>query len=173
MRRLLIGFLVGVLVVALWPVLWPGQTSRNAASPLLPHLRDITGRLVIGCGFDGLVSAPTVCVDGRTVGVYIDDTTPDIRSWVAKAVTRYRLVIVARAPGQRGCPYPQPPVLCAHEWYPYQSGFAPWEWGPMPRARAYILQWLYSFDGTPPTVLERQGLLRQARRFRPKLILLY
>ncbi len=163
---------VGAVVVVL-ALLSGSAGPPNELLPPAPHLRDVTGRLIIGCGYDGAVSAPEVCRAGRVLGVLFDDSTPDIRFYVGLAELKYSFIIVLRAPGERGCPYPQPPVLCALEVYPYNSGRPAWEWGPMRRAHAYVIQWLYSFTGRPPTVRERDRLLREARAFRPRLILLF
>ena len=173
LAALTVGIVLGHLAALL--IAFPGQLSRES-SPA-PVLRDLSGRYVIGCGFDVSVSAPEVCVGVRVVGLYLDDSTPRLPYWVALAVAKYSFVIVAEGPGQWTAPAycSLPQVLCAREWYVYGDGYPSSDWGPMPKARAYILQ--YRFRGFAnrgaPTRRQFQRLLAQARRFHPSLILLY
>lgn len=90
-----------------------------------PVLTTIKGGLTIGPGFDGQCSAPYVYRAGRVVGVYIDDTTPNINKWVACAAAQYPtgIVLVAVAPDQYGLKYaPSPPVVNCFEAYAYGYG---------------------------------------------------
>lgn len=153
----------------------------------MPQLVDIDGRLTIGAYTDGECSAPVVS-ETRTsaqLGVYIDDETPNIQHWIDIAVAKYGaydptkplgdsgLVIVGISMSTPRLRFPN--VLNAQEWYPYHSGFPLWEWGTMPRSKAYILQHDFvGFRGTkPPTNLQRRLLVAAARLRRPKLILRY
>lgn len=164
-------------LTALAAIMLPQTLSRETAARM-PHLQDLTGRLVIGCAFDGTVSAPAVCEHGRQVGVYLDDSTPHLSHWVAVARQRYPhgLILIARPMGHPGCPWRG--VTCADEWYPWCSGAPAWAWGRMPSAQALILQDRYPGLGgchRPPPYTLAARLIRQARAERPKprLILIY
>lgn len=142
----------------------------------MPQLRDPTGVYQIGPAFDAECSAPIVTQYGLPVGVYIDDTTPNIAHWISVAVAKYPegVVIVAVSPGMKGLRYgPRPPVMNAYEAYIFGMG-VPWRsWLPIPRYEAYIVQ--RDYPGTvatkPPGFAKRWMLRRLLRIRRPRLIL--
>ena len=182
-RKHLAAMVVAVLVVIGGSELLSG--IGGPALPPLPALVDVSGQLTIGCGFDATVSAPEVCRAGRVIGVYLDDTTPNLKYWLGLAVAKYPdgTVIVAEAPNTPTWRFgPRPPVLNCHEWYPTNEGI------PIrlaekvfPKRRwCYIIQRFYGGLATqwgapwrPPSAAQAAFNLRQAQRQHPRLILAF
>lgn len=134
----------------------------------VPALRDLTGQLRVGCGFDAGMSAPLVCRGAQPVGVYLDDSTPNLDYWVARARARWGYVLVARPPGRWGCPWEG--VRCAVEVYPFDCRR---RW-PVLRAARYIVQFRFAWPGCrAPSLGEAVGLVLRVIRFRPWLVLVY
>jgi hypothetical protein len=152
------------------PNLWPAPGPQDPSAPQ-PQLVDPTGVLTF-CGYDqyGLLE---VCEGASVAGAYVDDTDPNRDADIATAAAHYSLVIAAQAP-EGPCPYTQPEVVCAREWYPFDCRYPPGEWGPIPVASAYIVQWWFAWEGCgAPTSSERQSLLAQVEALHPRLVLLY
>lgn len=145
--------------------------TPTTANSTQPRLFDLTGDLRFGPATDSL-GALIVYGPSGPVGRFVDDTTTNESTVIQEEYAAgVPLIIAAIPPGTPHVRFAH--ALNAQEWYPYNSGYAPRSWGPMPRARAYILQWRFSFTGPPPTLRERMKLLRQARRSRPMLIIGY
>ena len=151
-----------------WP--WP-EPAGNWTQPT--DFSYSTGGFTFNCGTDASVGATVnFCKNGAVAGVYIDDTTPDVAHWVGLAVVKYKLVVVGQAPN--GPCAAQGDAICAQEWYPYDCRFPPGTWGPIPAAKAYIIQWWYAWPGCgPPTPIERAALLSDVEALKPILILGY
>lgn len=178
MRPYLLVIIVALLAVLVLSRDAPTPTVRMQATVQPPYLFDEAGRITIGQNCPDTVQAGTpVCRDGKLIGTYIDDTTPHIRYWIRLALTEFpHGLVIAAAP--MGDPFPHYPrgVLKAVEWYEWCSGFPKSAWGPMPRARAYILQYHYTgfraCQNAPTRRFVRHELY-EARKFRPRLILMY
>lgn len=184
MRRIGLVLAATVMLLAALLVVAPhltrehGPRGHQAARLTAPTLRELAGGLTIGCGYDGTVSAPEVCRGGQVVGVWIDDTTPHIRYWIARAAAKYAhgLVLIGVAPGQAGTRYgPRPPVVNCYEAYPYGEGVPVSEWFPLARYACYIAQWLYpGVKGrSPPSSQQRTRLLERVRQQHPRYIFLF
>lgn len=138
------------------------------------HPTDRTGRLTIGPDTDEQVQGWYVRRRGDVVGVYYDDTTPQLTRWLALARAKYELVFVAvsmSAPHKRW-----PGCVNLQEWYPIASGYPASAWGPLPGdTEGYIVQDRYpGFKGTyPPSRLSRLALLARVLLKRPKYIFLF
>jgi hypothetical protein len=139
------------------------------ANPLgSPVLKDITGQLQIGCAFDARVSAPLICRNNIRVGVYLDDTTPNLDYWVTRARELYGYVLVARPPGRWDCPWYG--VRCAHEAYLFDCRHH-WK---LRKAQRYIVQFRYRWPGcSPPSLSQTVSLVLRMLSYRPALILEY
>lgn len=103
---------------------------------------------------------------------YVDDQVPHQCAQVATLRKQYRTVVA-------GVPQGTPNHKCAGalnalEWYPYWRGSFGF---PAPCGhKAYILQWKFAWaPSPPPTRKQRNRLLRQVERCKPKprLIILY
>ena len=135
------------------------------------------GAVVIESLVDEECQANIVTRFGKNYGVWLDDTTPNLDEWVAKAVAKYQplgqKVFVCVPPGLPHLRHhPSPPIVNVQEWYPYGMGVPVGAWGPPPRCEAYCIQWNWpGIDGTrPPTVRERLRLLANILRYRPRFI---
>ncbi len=149
----------------------PKVALETAASPR-PALFDLTGPLRFGSGSDALGGLLVYDGSGQVVGRYVDDTTPNQAAVINEEWNSgVTMIIAGIAPGTPNLRYAH--ALNAQEWYPYNSGYQPADWGPMPPSQAYILQWRYSLTGRAPTQRERMKLLREARRHHPVLIMGY
>lgn len=165
---------IAVIVTLSFAKFAKGITIETLMVPS-PHLRDISGRIKIGPGFSGKLSAPIITIKNMPVGVYIDDSTPNRDYWVKQAIKVFPhgLVLVGIGMGE-DTHYPYP-VTNTKQWYPYHSGYSPASWGPIPKYESYTIQWNFpGFTGRGrPTWLQRLQLLRQVKKKHPKLILLY
>lgn len=130
--------------------------------PSLPSSRK--GGLVIQQAVDQACQGWVVTSDGKPWGVWLDDTTPDLDLWVARAVAKYgplsQPVFVCVPPGRAGLHHkPEPPIINVYEWYPYGSGVPRSAWPKLPPKgyRAYICQWAF------PGVASRKPLTRRQR----------
>lgn len=118
------------------------------------HPTQLSGKLVITGEIDG-PSSSNIVMDTRlvnAVGVYIDDTTPNLAHWLGIAVQHYSLVLVAVAPRQIGKHWgPDPPVQNMYE--AYSIG------GPWPKNYEHlIVRWGYGH----PSRLKRMRMLNKA-----------
>lgn len=142
-------------------------TGTASADPI----HDTRGLLQVGCGFDGVSSAPTVCLLGHPIGVYLDDSTPNLGHWFIIARERWPVVFVARPPvGGQGCPWPG--AVCLHEWYPAHCALP----SPLiaPRNVGLIIQRVFAWPGCPsPTSRQRHLIFRAAQLRRPALLFSY
>lgn len=155
----------------------PGDPPAPAAL-VAPHLTGVRGGVQIGPGYDGTCSAPFVVAGGQDVGLYIDDTTPNIRTWIRCAVAQFPhgVVLVGVAPGQEGTRYgPRPPVVNCLEVYPYGEGVPSGGFFPLKRYACYISQWNWpGIEGrVPPTARERERLLRRVESLDPRYVFTY
>jgi hypothetical protein len=153
------------------------QSASASCSPdptisTSPHLFDLTGDLSFGPGSDSLGALIVYGREGVPVGRFVDDTAANEATVVAQEYAAgVGLIIAAIPPGKPHLRFAH--ALNAQEWYPYNSGYDLHSWGPMPRARAYIIQWQFSFAGPPPTARQRSKLLAQAERRGPVMIIGY
>ena len=140
----------------------------------------LSGAYVIEDTVDEECAANLVTRLGRPFGVYLDDTTPNLPSYVEKAVAKYgplrQTVFVCVPTGERDLRHgPCPPVVNLYEWYPLGEASPPSEFGKPPRFEGYIVQW--NWPGTngkvPPTPSQRARLLAQVNAHTPKFILLF
>lgn len=137
-------------------------------------------------GFDGECSAPLVKDQyGNVLGVYIDDTTPDIDQWVEKAVRKYgpqgKHVFVAIAPnrvGQRH--HPIPVVVNWLEVYWKGSGLSVRAyWRQLLRQKnhrydGYIVQWNFGmFTGKGPPRWQSKAMIKLLKTHKPKYMMLF
>lgn len=150
-----------------WP--WP----QPAGNYPVPVMFDPSGYYSLNCGTDFSVGATiNLCHNGQVAGVYLDDTTPNLPAWVRTADAKYSLVVVGQAYGGPCDATGQ--AFCALEFYPYDCRYPPGQWGPIPPATAYIIQWGFAWPGCgPPTSAERAALLAQVQALHPRLILAY
>lgn len=161
-----------ILVILVAPPKHPPLYMAPTVPAASPTLQTEQGGLKIGCGFDGALSAPEVCRGAAVVGVYLDDTTPNLRYWVQQAVAAFPhgIVLVAVAPGQAGVRYrPSPPVINLYEAYPFGAGVRPSAFFPLPRYPGYIMQWAYR----TPTLRQRYWLLGRVLAKHPRYIFFY
>jgi hypothetical protein len=144
--------------------------ATTSTSSATPHLVDLTGTLSFGPGTDALGALIVYGRQGLPVGRFVDDTTANEATVVTEEYAAgVGLIIAAIPPGKPHLRFAH--ALNAQEWYPYNSGYDSHSWGPMPRARAYIIQWQFSFAGPPPTARQRSKLLHQAERRHPAMII--
>ena len=135
----------------------------------------IKGGVKIGPGFDGECSAPTITRLGHNVGVYLDDTTPNLEHWIEVARAKYPTGLIVVGISMSTPHLRHPGVVNAQEWYPVHSGEPLWAWGRMPKCEAYIIQDRFpGFSGRgAPNRLQRLALLAQVRIQRPRFIFQY
>lgn len=129
---------------------------------------------------DETCQAWLVTQNGTPIGVWLDDTTPNLEACVKAAVAKYaplhQRVLVCVPPSTPHLRHtPTPPVVNVQEWYPFGDGIPVSEWPPMPAADAYCLQARYpGAAGTrPPGVAARRRLLEQARAHHPEFVFLF
>lgn len=149
---------------------------------------DPTGRYIVGGQPDS--SGTGFCVQdihrqGEQIGVYIDDTTPNLEGWLRKAVAAWPhgLVFVGIPDGEPHLRYGRfgTNVINLQEWYPYGGPWSWRSWGPPPRCEGYIIQWnLPGLDangnvvkGPPPTARQRRRLLRWVKMRGAKYVFYY
>lgn len=140
-----------------------------------PFLRDPSKRYRIGPPEDfstqeWFVAGATSIIyqQGKAVGVYVDNETPN-RDVIARQLRqKVNLVVVGLYPKEAG--HCIDGCITALEWYPFP--FYPKE--RVPRHDAYITQWLYAFGGCkPPTRFQRWKLYLRVKLRRPKLLWVY
>ena len=146
--------------------MWPG------------HPTDHYGSLVITTEIDqasqgNIVSRKSIA----PVGVYLDDSTPDLEKWVKAAIDDpHRGLILVSVPMSQPHKRWPAPVINLLEWYPVNAGFDP---GPMPKCEGYILQRHYPgylhesephADLKPPTGARYQQLVVEALHYEPLYI---
>lgn len=161
MRRL--ALMAILLAVALLPAV------ARAGLPV-----DITGRLVITAQVDQVSQGNIITENGVPVGVFLDDTTPHLAYWIARAVGEHRpdwLIVVAVPPGRPHRHYP-PPIISAYETYFFGMGFPLADWLPLPHFRAYVVQRTYpgTVGKDPPTVVQFERVLRLVRARHPEIV---
>lgn len=148
---------------------WPGRPT------------DWRGKLTITASVDEDCQANHVVDrDGRLCGVWLDDTTPGLASWVALAVAKYQpqglAVFVCVPPGQAGLHHhPSPPVVNLFEAYPYGEGVPPAEFFPLPKYEGYVVQhsWPGAVGTRSPTLRQRLSLLTRVLAKRPRYVFLF
>src|SRR5215831_12219991 len=152
----------------------------EALNPPPGALISLNGQLRM-FGFCGHCSAPFIGDDTHTLGVYIDDTTPNRYHWVEVALEHHpqpQSVFVGIAPGEskkrlaspvKGIPNISPPALIRlWEFLPWGMG-VPWrDFLPVPKCgsgNGYILQmrWPGFYGKKPPSKVCRETQLAQAR----------
>lgn len=134
--------------------MWPGHPSP------------LNGRWTVTGELDP-VSQANIIRDRKSqqVGLYFDDSMPNLRSWLAKALAEPDpgRIFVAVPMGQNPT-YPKP-VIALKEWYPYNTGWGTYK-PRMPRSAGFILQRAYpgyeheTFPGKPLTAPTRWQFLR-------------
>jgi hypothetical protein len=149
--------------------MWPGHPSALDGAQIVTDL------------IDGASSGNVVTnAAGERIGVYLDDSTPDLGMWVTGALDEpgAGLIFVSvpmATPHKRWGPR----VVSMLEWYPINAGFAR---GRMTTCQGYILQKAFKgylsltephADLKPPTTAQFQSLLKQARAHHPKYIWLF
>lgn len=168
----LVAFLAGLVLCTFLQLRAHPKVALETNGSTQPTLFDLTGSLRFGPGYDALGGMLVYDASGTVVGRYVDDETPNQQTVINEEWNAgVTLIIAGIAPGTPHLRYAH--AVNAQEWYPYNSGYPAADWGPMPRAQAYILQWQFSLTGPPPTQRERMRLLRQARRHHPILIMGY
>ena len=130
---------------------------------------------------DAISQANIVTKQGVKVGLYFDDSMPNLESWIAKAKANcqwapYKFVSVP----MNHAGHHWPGMINLLEWYPYHAGWNP---GRMPGGYAgYILQrnypgYILAQDPNAhikaPTVLQYRKILIEALLKRPKFIFYY
>lgn len=113
----------------------------------------------------------------RQYGVWFDDTTPHLDSYVQLALHKYahtdQVIFVCVPPGEPNLHHqPSPPIVNLYEWYPIGEGSPQSAWGKPPKYPGYIVQWDFTGElGTSKLTLEeRRHLLNQVIVHRPKYI---
>lgn len=149
------------------------------------HPTDHLGQLIITDEVDEASQGNVVikAVSGARAGVYLDDSTPHLETWVHAAVAELKplvtgarqLILVSIPMGRPHFRWPKP-VINLLEWYPHNAG---WDPGPIPACDGYILQRDYPgylHETEPkrrleaPTVAEYERLLAAAIAKRPRYL---
>ena len=138
----------------------------------------LSGAYVIESTVDEECQANIVTRLGRPFGCWLDDTTPDLRKWLALALAKYtplgQKVLVCVPPGRPDHHY-HAPAVSVYEAYIYGMGCPPAEFLPLPRFDAYCVQyrWPGAVGCHAPSYEQFERLLGLVRALHPRLIFLF
>lgn len=138
----------------------------------------LSGAYVITSEVDEECQCNIVTRLGKPFGVWFDDTTPNLDTWIEKARAKYvplnQKILVAVPPGWRDHHYPAP-IISVYEAYIYGMGCNPNEFLPLPKFEAYCVQ--YKWPGTEnrhaPTTEQYDRLLKLVQANHPRFIFLF
>lgn len=143
-------------------------------------ITDRKGKLIVTTNTDELTQGFIVTDDnGVAVGIYIDDSTPNIEHWIELALQsnwKYKFVSIPMA----RAPHKWKGMINLLEWYPYHPGWVMPK--RMPKYEGYILQ--YKFPGyaiirwpkakiKAPNFIQRKIILIKSLLKRPRFIFYY